>query len=343
MGDFFHFNWGWSGSGNGYFTVDNMTFNYGQDIVINFAPRGQIAKFDADIKKGAIPMIVNFTDMTDDENITSWEWDFDGDGEADSYEQNPSWIFEENGYYSVTLKVTNDSISYQKTMPDLIEVISKDEIYGSLMTNRTLESGIVKVLNNVTVPEGVTLTILPGVEMEFQGNFELKVEGNIIAEGTRYDSVLFTVADTTSFSDINGSSGGWKGIYLTGKANDTTSFKYCKFDYVKKSNAIRNINNNSLFLQNCTFSNNIGSALGFWFNKEKRIKIDKCLFENNMNHGAGTYANWGSSIVGYFAHLDITNSIFANNQMLNAGAISLASSSSLNLVNCTVTDNIPFL
>jgi len=341
MGDFFHFNWGWSGSGNGYFTIDNMTFNYGQDIVINFAPRGQIAKFDADLSRGALPLTVSFTDLTDDENINSWEWDFDGDGIVDSYEQHPSWTYEEFGDYSVVLKVSNDSISYQKTLPDFIEVISKDEIYGSLLTDRVLEAGKVKVLNNVTVPEGVTLTILPGVEMEFQGNYELKVDGNIVAEGLVDDPIVFTVADTTGFADYNGVSGGWKGIFLTGKANDTTSFINCKFEYVKKGNAIRSINNNNLFLSQSTFSNNIGSALGIWLNKEKRIKIDKCLFENNLNHGAGTYANWGSAIVGYFANLDITNSIFVNNKMLKAGLINLASSSSLNLVNCTVTDNIP--
>ncbi|HNY02845.1 MAG TPA: C10 family peptidase [Bacteroidales bacterium] len=41
--DMFHFNWGWSGSNNGYYTINNlnpggMTFNSGQDAVFNIQP-----------------------------------------------------------------------------------------------------------------------------------------------------------------------------------------------------------------------------------------------------------------------------------------------------------------
>lgn len=41
--DMFHFNWGWSGSSNGYFTINNlnpggMTFNSGQEAVFNIQP-----------------------------------------------------------------------------------------------------------------------------------------------------------------------------------------------------------------------------------------------------------------------------------------------------------------
>ncbi|MBN2280913.1 MAG: C10 family peptidase [Candidatus Marinimicrobia bacterium] len=340
-GDYFHFNWGWSGSGNGYFTIDNMTFNYGQGIVINFAPKGKIAKFKTNVLKGVVPLTVQFTDLTEDETLIAWEWDFDGDGITDSDDQHPTWTYSDYGHFSITLRVTDGTHSYQKTEPNLIEVISKDEIYGNITANRTLEAGIIKVLGDIAIPENVTLTILPGAEMVFQGNYELKVDGNIIAEGSPDNRIKFSVSDTTGFSNFDGNSGGWKGIYLTGKANDTTSFKFCDFEFVKKSNAIRNINNNNLFLYKCTFRNNIGSVLGFWFNQEKRIKIDKCLFENNINHGSNTYANWGTAIVGYYANLDITNSIFANNKIMKAGVINLANTSTLNLVNCTITDNLP--
>jgi len=43
QGDYFHMNWGWSGSFDGYFTLDNLTpggnnFNYAQELVINCFP-----------------------------------------------------------------------------------------------------------------------------------------------------------------------------------------------------------------------------------------------------------------------------------------------------------------
>ena len=340
LGDLFHFNWGWSGSGNGYFSINDIAFNSGQGIIRNFAPKGQIAKFKVDHKTGVEPHTVQFTDITDGD-ITSWEWDFDYDGKIDSYEQNPVWTYEESGDYTVLLKITKDSTSFQKTNINMIEVVSENEIYGTILTSRTLDKGKVKVLGNILIPEGVTLNILPGVEMEMQGNYEIKVDGNIIARGTRNDSIAFTIADTAGFSNISVSSGGWKGLYLSGKANDTTTFSFCKFEFVKKSKAIFSINNNTLNLTKCSFSNNIGSALGFWFNDEKHIKIDKCLFENNINHGSGNFSNWGTAIVGYYANLDVTNSIFSNNVMAKSGAISLANSSSLNLVNCTIINNIP--
>ena len=34
-GKYLHFNWGWSGSGDGYFTINNMTFNYQRCSTIN--------------------------------------------------------------------------------------------------------------------------------------------------------------------------------------------------------------------------------------------------------------------------------------------------------------------
>lgn len=42
-GDFFHFNWGWGGSANGYFSLNNlnpsgMNFSYGQGAIVNFYP-----------------------------------------------------------------------------------------------------------------------------------------------------------------------------------------------------------------------------------------------------------------------------------------------------------------
>jgi len=42
---FFHFNWGWGGSYNGYFHLFNLnpggnTFSYGQGVIINFIPAG---------------------------------------------------------------------------------------------------------------------------------------------------------------------------------------------------------------------------------------------------------------------------------------------------------------
>ena len=48
----------------------------------------------------------NFTDLSIDSNISSWEWDF-GDGNS-SNEQNPSYLYTEPGSYYITLSITDE-------------------------------------------------------------------------------------------------------------------------------------------------------------------------------------------------------------------------------------------
>ena len=47
---------------------------------------------------------VQFTDLSND--AETWEWDFDNDGTIDSYEQNPIYIYQDTGYYTVKLMIT---------------------------------------------------------------------------------------------------------------------------------------------------------------------------------------------------------------------------------------------
>ncbi|MCD4731380.1 MAG: FG-GAP-like repeat-containing protein [Bacteroidales bacterium] len=68
------------------------------------------AEFSADPTYGAAPLEVHFTDLSTG-IITLWEWDFNNDGTIDSQEQNPVWIYEEPGDYSVWLYVSNSVFS----------------------------------------------------------------------------------------------------------------------------------------------------------------------------------------------------------------------------------------
>jgi hypothetical protein len=65
---------------------------------------------------------------------------------------------------------------------------------------------------DITIPDDSTLIIEPGVKVEFPGHFSLIVLGRLLAVGTETDSILFTVNDTTGFSDPDTSLGGWYGI-----------------------------------------------------------------------------------------------------------------------------------
>jgi len=81
------------------------------------------ADFIADVTEGTAPLTVQFTDISESENpITSYEWDFDDDGEIDSEEQDPIWIYDEDGIYTVSLTISDGEFSDTETKEEYITV-----------------------------------------------------------------------------------------------------------------------------------------------------------------------------------------------------------------------------
>ena len=68
--------------------------------------------FITDIVTGLLPLAVQFTDLS--VGAVSWSWDFDSDGVIDSTEQNPIFIYEEPGTYTVTLTINDGEDSITK-------------------------------------------------------------------------------------------------------------------------------------------------------------------------------------------------------------------------------------
>ena len=71
------------------------------------AQGGVAADFTADVRTGAAPFVVRFTDLSANDP-GFWAWDFDRDGVVDSTDQNPEWTFAATGLYTVVLAVSND-------------------------------------------------------------------------------------------------------------------------------------------------------------------------------------------------------------------------------------------
>jgi PKD repeat protein len=94
-----------------------------------------VASFEADPVSGPAPLVVRFTDTSDGTPLR-WLWRF-GDGRY-STQQNPYYLYEKPGLYTVTLTVSNRAGSNTTTKPDLIEVTSLPE--AGFTANRT--SGI---------------------------------------------------------------------------------------------------------------------------------------------------------------------------------------------------------
>lgn len=125
----FHFNWGWSGSSNGYFAIGSLNpsggpFNQNNMAVIRIMPPSSapIANFSASTTTPAVGGSVNFTDASTN-NPTSWSWTFDGGSPATSTLQNPTNItFATAGWHQVSLTASNASGNDTKIRSQYINV-----------------------------------------------------------------------------------------------------------------------------------------------------------------------------------------------------------------------------
>lgn len=78
-------------------------------------------RFEPSVTVGAAPLEVHFEDRSTG-IISGWSWDFDGDGVTDSTEQHPTWVYGQEGTYSVHLEVTHGPASRTIVREELIEV-----------------------------------------------------------------------------------------------------------------------------------------------------------------------------------------------------------------------------
>jgi PKD repeat protein len=103
-----------------------------------------IARFSCSDTISFSPVAVNFSEYSYG-NVTSWEWDFDNDGIIDSNEQNPDWTYYQAGYHSVSLTVSNGTISNTITKENLIHVLAPQASFSF-----DLENGVVPLTVSFT-------------------------------------------------------------------------------------------------------------------------------------------------------------------------------------------------
>jgi len=87
-------------------------FNHGYPLLRGLYDTYIFVDFIADPMEGNVPLEVYFTDLS--VGAVSWSWDFDSDGVIDSTEQNPIFIYEESGTYTVTLTINDGENSITK-------------------------------------------------------------------------------------------------------------------------------------------------------------------------------------------------------------------------------------
>ena len=89
-------------------------------VLLGCKPEPPDADFSVTPTKGEVPLEVQFTDQSVGE-IDEWQWDFDSDGLVDSTLQNPRYIYNEAGTYSVLLTVSNSGGSDYESKINYLE------------------------------------------------------------------------------------------------------------------------------------------------------------------------------------------------------------------------------
>lgn len=164
------------------------------------SPPSLEANFSATPTTGAVPLTVQFTDLSTAENttITSWKWDFDNDGTIDSTEQNPSYIYENNGTYTVSLKVSNGHIQDTETKEDYITV------YPITIEIGNITGGILKI-NAEILNKGITTVNSINWSINVDGRFVLlgKTKSGTIPSILPGGSIVITDKPVVGFGLVN--------------------------------------------------------------------------------------------------------------------------------------------
>ena len=173
------------------------------------------------------------------------------------------------------------------------------------------------ILGEITVPNGETLTIEPGVSVVFMGHYKFNAQGRLLAIGTSSDSIKFTAENTSS---------GWHGIRFinTPNTNDTSKIIYCSLKYGKA---------------------NTGSGLdrsggAIMINGYSNVLISDCLFEYNMTAGDPS-STGGPGVCIFYGSPTVTKSTFVHNDgtLGSAGAIKVDFTSNAIISNNVISNN----
>jgi parallel beta-helix repeat protein len=152
--------------------------------------------------------------------------------------------------------------------------VSATYVEGEIMQDTiwTLLDSPFVVSKNVTVSSNATLTIEPGVEVRFGGNFSIIVRGRLNASGTPDKMITFTS------NKYNSTKADWGTIILLNRTIQST-LAYCSVEYATNGITIRNA---SAEIQNCEITNNLQNGVTI---ENGTVEIMNNVISNNSQSG----------------------------------------------------------
>jgi hypothetical protein len=143
-------------------------------------------------------------------------------------------------------------------------------VSGAVSGVWTMAGSPYNVIGNIGINGNQSLEIQAGVQVVFQGFYGLAVTGELKAQGTLANPVVFKMQDTTGWYNDQSSIGGWRGIRFnsfSGNFVDSTNLTHCIIKDVKHGvNGLANgfatvyIYYRNLTIDNCEFTHNQSRA-----------------------------------------------------------------------------------
>lgn len=200
-------------------------------------------------------------------------------------------------------------------------------VYGEV--SGTWQADTIMVVDHIYVADGNSLTINPGVVVLFDGHYRFDVHGCVKANGNSNDSIIFSVTDTTSFSNFHVDRGGWHGLRFNtlNPVNDSSILNYCSFRYGKAigdslgefGGAVFIKDFGKIRLSNCLITNNYAKNRGGGLSGSGAgILIENCRFNYNQA-GYNDSAGIGGGLYFDYSMPKILNSVVDHNIAYRAG------------------------
>ncbi|NJM15580.1 MAG: right-handed parallel beta-helix repeat-containing protein, partial [Bacteroidales bacterium] len=172
----------------------------------------------------------------------------------------------------------------------------------------------------------------------FYGYYGINVRGSIDIKGTRNNTVLLTVKDTTGFFNKETKMGAWRGLKFQSEKNDNASnithaiIEFCKTVDFPKGGGIYINRYNNIKIENTTIrhcSANLGGGIAI---ESCDPKIFNCKFYNNgADYGGGALYSEESNF-------ELVNCLLYNNYAAYGGGINFIGGNP-KIINCTVARN----
>ncbi|MFH2142697.1 MAG: right-handed parallel beta-helix repeat-containing protein, partial [Bacteroidota bacterium] len=211
---------------------------------------------------------------------------------------------------------------------------------GTVNGTWTIVGSPYQINGEITIPDGTTLTIEPGVLVEFQGHYKLNVQGRLLAIGTEADTITFTVQPDSLAT-------GWHGIRFdnTPAANDSSKIAYCKLQYGNATGSSPDYHGGAIYINsfsklliannnisNNSTSSNSGYGGGIYCSHANPIIINNNITNNSADgNGGGICCSYANPI--------ITNNTIRNNSTAYSGGGIYFMASSIFLSDNVIRDN----